>query len=47
MNYFTAWVESREDGVSPLPQVRRFNVAGARADAAEVETAVADAAVPA
>jgi hypothetical protein len=47
MNYFSAWVESREAGVSPLPQVQRVNVVGTRADASEEDTSVADAAVPA
>ncbi|WP_329254699.1 hypothetical protein [Streptomyces canus] len=47
MNYFIAWVPSREGGVSPLPLVKRFNVVGARADASELETAVADVDVPA
>jgi hypothetical protein len=45
MNYFMAWVESREAGISPLEEVRRFNVAGVQADAVEVDTTVAPAAV--
>jgi hypothetical protein len=46
LNYFSAWVASPADGagVSVLELVRRFNVAGAQADAEEVDTAVAPAA---
>jgi hypothetical protein len=45
MNYFTTWIESREAGISPLPLVRRFNVAGPLANAEELDTSVAEAAV--
>jgi hypothetical protein len=42
INYFSAWVPSRQAGVSAVGPVRRFNVAGALADAQEVDTAVAN-----
>jgi hypothetical protein len=45
MNYFMAWIPSREPGISPLEQVRRFNIAGSQADAVEVDTAVGRAAL--
>ncbi|HEY7618113.1 MAG TPA: hypothetical protein VH834_00010 [Solirubrobacteraceae bacterium] len=47
MNYFMAWIPSGEDGISPLEEVVRFNVAGNRADAVEQDTSVAAAGIPA
>ena len=44
LNYFSAWVPSRQAGISALGPVRRFNVAGTLADAQEVDTAVANTA---
>jgi hypothetical protein len=40
LNYFSAWVPSRQAGISALGPVRRFNIAGTQADAEEVDTAV-------
>ncbi|MBM2619317.1 hypothetical protein JIG36_27575 [Actinoplanes sp. LDG1-06] len=41
LNYFMAWVPSREDGISPAEWVERHHVAGVNALATEVDTAVA------
>jgi hypothetical protein len=47
MNYFMAWVPSREAGISTREDVVRFHVAGAMADAVELDTSVAAAGLPA
>ncbi|HET6479915.1 MAG TPA: hypothetical protein VFG35_07755 [Actinoplanes sp.] len=40
LNYFMAWVPSREDGTSPIEWVERHHVNGVNALATEVDTAV-------
>jgi hypothetical protein len=41
LNYFSGWVESREAGISPLPEIERSNVVGANADATEQDGSLA------